>query len=160
MSDFTPKSELEIATNAKRLYSTLCNGLRSGDITESHAIHGDEIAEKATKSLRRPVKDTEVRSWVNYLRAKLKIPVGSSGEGYFLCSSRAQWIKTKKALLGRIKNQQEAAYGPDEFYDKQEQLSLLNPPTAEGLPPIAVSGDLMNHPVVQELGKQFGAVPV
>jgi len=160
MSEFAPKSELEIAGNAKRLYSTLCAGLKTGDITESHPIHGEEIAEKAGRSLRRTVKDVEVRSWVNYLRAKLKIPVGSSGEGYFLCSSRAQWLKTKKALLGRIKNQQEAAYGPDEFYDKQEQLSLLNPPTPKGLPPIAVSGDLMNHPVVQELQNQFGAVPV
>jgi hypothetical protein len=155
------RTDIDIAANAKRLYSTLMSGLKTGEITETKPINAKEIADRASKALSRKVMTEEVRQWVHYLRAKFKVPVGSSGDGYFYCSNKAQWLKTQKALIGRINNQKDAAYGPDEYYHKAEQQTLFQPPQppAQKAAPI-FDGELMNHPVVQALKENFGAVPV
>jgi len=156
------QTDLEISASAKRLYSTLALGLQSGEISETQPVSGKEIAARAARALGRKVTDEEVRSWVHYLRAKLKVPVGSNSEGYFLCAFKAQWVKTQAALIARIKNQKDAAYGPDEYYQRAEQQNLFHPPTADApaMPSSTSAADMNNHPVVQELKEKFGAVQV
>jgi len=162
VTDHSGKSNFDTAKNAKRLYATLYTGRKSNEITPTKPISGSEIARRASVVLKQEVSTVEVREWVHYLRAKLKYPIGSTGEGYFLCTFRAEWQTTKRALLARIKNQSEAAYGPDEYYDKNEQLSLTDPPATDNAPdkPPIANGELDNHPVVQELKEKFGAVQV
>jgi hypothetical protein len=155
------QSDLEISANANRLYELLHRGLTTGEITELKPISGKDIARRASRALNQEFESIHVREWVHHLRANLKLPIGSNGDGYFLCTFKSQWVKTQKALIARIKNQRDAAYGPDEFYNKAEQQTLFHPPDRKtDINPAMTGGDIENHPVVQALKDNFGAVPI
>lgn len=114
----------DIVAFARAIYDVLRIGRDRGVITPNKPIHGEEIVQRYNTKYGADYEVPVVRRAVHYLRAELGLPIGSSGNGYFLCTTEAEWRETADRLRERVRSQVAAIQKPSIRFGEKSQLVL------------------------------------
>jgi hypothetical protein len=117
-------TELEEKSLALKVYELLRIGRSKGEIHPEKKIQGREIAARYNLKYGVEYTDVHVRVAIHHLRAEMGVPVGSDGDGYWLCLTEAEWSETADRLRARIKNQMAAIQKPSLTFGRLAQTVI------------------------------------
>lgn len=104
--DLSPK----LAGFVNKLAAWLKSKRDADEITPDRPIKADDIIDYAIQYHHLPIKDSDVRAMVNFLR-RSKQPIGSAAGGYFWAVNHQELRSTLEHLHERIRSMSVAANG-------------------------------------------------